>query len=114
MKKRNPSPKRFFSAVECTRYYPCSLFCILVFGVFLSSCSGRSNEEVVPTMISAPKELTFEQHKVETGTAKHQTVLTGFILGNDFAEIAVVNVGENDDRHLRIHTFNDGTWVTGA
>ena len=61
--------------------------------------------------MAAPTELTFERHKVETDTAKHQTVLTGFILGNDFAEIAVVNIDENDDRHLRIHTFNDGTWV---
>ena len=110
MEKRNPSPKRFFSTVECTRPYLCSLFFILVFGVFLSSCSGRSNEEVVPTMMSAPTELTFEQHKVETDTAKHQTVLTGFILGGDLAEIAVVNVDENDDRHLRIYTFNDSTW----
>ena len=110
MEKRNPSPKRFFSTVECTRPYLCSLFFILVFGVFLLSCSGRSNEEVVPTMMSAPTELTFEQHKVETDTAKHQTVLTGFILGGDLAEIAVVNVDENDDRHLRIYTFNDSTW----
>ena len=111
MEKRNPSPKRFFSAIERTRHYPCSLFFILVFGVFLSSCSGRSNEEGVPTMMSAPLELTFKQHKVETGTAKHQTVLTGFFLGGDFAEVAVVSIDKNDDRHLGIHTFNDGTWV---
>ena len=111
MKKQNRFHKHFLSAAECIRCYRRSLFFMLVFGVFLSSCSGRSNEQVVPTMMSAPTELTFEQYKVETDTAKHQTVLTGFILGNDFAEIAVVNVDENDDRHLRIYTFNDGTWV---
>lgn len=113
MKKRNPFHKHFLSAAECIKCYQRSLFLIPVFGVFLLSCSGRSNEEVVPITMSAPTELTFEQHKVEIGTAKHQTILTGFILGNDFAEIAVVNVDENDDRHLRIYTFNDGTWVLG-
>ena len=111
MKKRNPFHKRFFSAVECIRRYQRSLFFILVFGVFLSSCSGRSNKEVAPITIAAPKELAFEQHKVETNPAKHQTVLTGFILGNDFAEIAVVNVDENGNRSLHIYAFNDDTWV---
>ena len=110
MKKQNPFHKRFFSAVECVKRYQRGLFFILVFGVFLSSCSRRSNEAVNP-MMPALAEFAFKQHKVETNTAKHQTVLTGFILGNDSAEIAVVNVDENDDRHLRIHTFNDGTWV---
>ena len=110
MKKQNPFHKRFFSAVECVKRYQRGLFFILVFGVFLSSCSGRSNEAVNP-MMPALTEFAFKQHKVETNTAKHQTVLTGFILGNDSAEIAVVNVDENDDRYLRIHTFNDGTWV---
>ncbi len=111
MKKRNLLHKHFLSAAKCIRRYRQSLFLTLVLSVCLLSCSGRSNEVVAPTMMSAPTELTFQQHKVETDTAKHQTVLTGFILDGDFAELAVVNVDENDNRHLRIYAFSDGTWI---
>ena len=104
MKKRNPLHIRFLS--EARR----SLFSILVFGVFLSSCSGRSNEEGTSIMMPTPTEFTFEQYKVEIGTSKHQTVLTGFFLGSDFAELAVVSVDENSDRHLHIYAFSEGTW----
>ena len=111
MKKRNLLHKHFLSAAKCIRRYRQSLFLTLVLSVCLLSCSGRSNEVVAPTMMSAPTELTFQQHKVETDTAKHQTVLTGFILDGDFAELAVVNVDENDNRHSRIYAFSDGTWI---
>ena len=104
MKKRNLFHKRFFSVARR------SLFFILVFGVCLSSCSGRSNEVVAP-IIPASTEFTFGQHEVVTGTAKHQTVLVGFFLGSDFAELAVVNTRENKDRHLHIYAFSEGTWV---
>ncbi len=113
MKKRNLLHKHFLSAAKCIRRYRQSLFLTLVLSVCLLSCSGRSNQEVAPIMMSTPTELTFERHEVETGTAKHQTVLTGFILGSEFAEIAVVSVDKNDNRHLRIYTLNDGTWVLG-
>ena len=105
MKKRNPLHIRFLS--EARR----SLFSILVFGVFLSSCSGRSSEEVTSIMMPAPTEFTFEQDKVDIGTSKHQTLLTGFFFGNDFAELAVVSVDENRDRHLRTYAFGDDTWM---
>ena len=106
MKKRNPFHKRFFSVARR------SLFFILLFGVFLSSCSGRSNEVGVPTMMPASMEFTFKQYEVETGIAKHQTVLTGFLLGGDCAELAVVNIDENGNRHLHIYAFSKDTWVS--
>ena len=56
-------------------------------------------------------EFTFEQYEVVIGSAKHQTVLTGFLLGGAFADLAVLNIDENDDRRLRIYVFDDGTWV---
>ena len=111
MQKRNPSPKRFFFAAKGMRHYRRSLFLILVLGVCMSSCSGRSNEVVAPTRMPAPTEFTFEQYEVETSTAKHQTVLTGFLLGGPTADVAVVNVDENGNRHLCIHAFSDDTWV---
>ena len=110
MKKRSLLHKRFFSVPAYIRRYRRSLFLILVFGVCLSSCSGRSNEGVAP-IIPASAEFTFGQHEVVTGTAKHQTVLVGFFLGGDFAELAVVNTEENKNRHLYIYTFSEGTWV---
>ena len=112
MKKRNPFHKRLLSTAECTRHYRRCLFSTLVFGVFLSSCSGRSNEVIAPTMMPASTEFTFEQYEVKTGIAKHQTVLTGFLLGGDLAELAVVNIGENGNRHLHIYTFSEGAWVS--
>lgn len=95
---------------EYTKHFQQSLFFIVVFGVFLSSCAGLSNEVVNP-MIPVPAEFTFAQHEVGTGDAKHQTVLTGFLFGGPIAELAVVNVDENGDRHLRIYTFDADTWV---
>ncbi len=106
MKRRNPLHKHFFAVVRR------SLFSILVFGVFLSSCSSRSNEEGTPIMISASTEFTFERYEVETGTGQRQTVLTGFLLGGDFAELAVVNTEKNESRHLNIYAFSEGTWVS--
>ena len=110
MKKRNLFQSRFFSAAEFTKYYQLSLFSILIFGVFLSSCSVLPNKAVDP-LASAPTEFTFEQHEVVTGSAKRQTVLTGFLLGGPIAELAVVHIDENNNRHLRIHAFDNDTWA---
>ena len=79
------------------------LFPILVFGVFLA---GR--------VTSAAAQLSgdlFEQYEVVIGSAERQTVLTGFLLGGAVADLAVVNIDENDDRRLRIYAFGDSTWV---
>ena len=61
-------------------------------------------------MTSTGEQFTFDQYEVVTGSAKRQTVLTGFLLGGSIAELAVVNIDDNDDRHLRIYAFNDNTW----
>ena len=112
MKKRNRLRKRFLSVVKCIRPYRRNLFLILVLGVCLSSCAGLSKEAVNP-MMSTPADLTFKQYEIVTDVAKHQTVLTGFFLGGDLAEIAVVNVDENDNRHLHIYAFSNGTSAPG-
>ena len=115
MKKRNPFHKHWISeklssVSPRTRHYRRSLFSILVFGVLLSGCSGLLAKDIAPIQRSAA-ELTFEQHEVVTGTAKHQTVLTGFLLGGAIADLAVVSIDENNDRHLYIYAFNDSTWT---
>ena len=83
---------------------------LFFFGVFLSGCSGLSGRKVEP-MLPAAMEFTFEQNEVVIGSAKRQTVLTGFLLGGTIAELAVVNIDENNDRRLRIYAFGDGTWA---
>ena len=66
---------------------------------------------VVPGSLFAEEEFTFEQHEVVIGSAERQTVLTGFLLGGAMADLAVVNIDDNDDRHVRIYAFGDSTWV---
>ena len=86
------------------------LFSILTLGVLLSGYLNLFGEEVEQTP-PAPVEFTFDPYEIVIGTAKRQTVLTGFLLGGAIAEIAVVHIDENDNRHLRIYVFGDGTWT---
>ena len=88
---------------------PFHTFLVLVFSVLLTGCSGLLSKKV-GSMASDSGEFTFEQHEIDTGSAKHQTILTGFLLGGDFVELAVVSSDENDNRHLHIYAFNDSIW----
>ncbi len=115
MKKRNPALKRFLSTklnsvAKHTRHYRRSLFALLIFGVFLSSCTGLSNQAVDP-MMSTPSKPTFAPYEVATGIAKHQTILTGFLLGGSIADLVVVNVDTDSNRYLHIYAFGDSTWT---
>ncbi len=115
MKKRNLFYKHFLFAklsltTNHTRYHELSRFFMLVFGFFLSGCSVLSGEEVDP-ILTASTEFTFGQYEVFTGTAKHQTILTGFLFGNATAELVVVNIDEKDERRLHIYAFDDDSWA---
>ena len=109
MTKQNLFHKRFFFAAECTEHYQWSVISILIFGVFLSSCSAQS--EVLTPAMPASTEFTFDQYEVVTGITKRQTVLTGFLLDGPIAELVVVHIDENNDRRLRIYAFSDNTWT---
>ncbi|MHC4180399.1 MAG: FG-GAP repeat domain-containing protein [Planctomycetota bacterium] len=76
---------------------------MLVLGVFLSVSMTRA-------ATPAAARFSFDQYEVVTGSAKKQTVLTGFLLGGAVAELAVVSIDENDDRRLRIYALGDGAW----
>jgi len=78
------------------------LVVLTVLGVFPSACVTAGTKGMGP---SPAAEFTFEQFEVVTGPATHQTVLSGFLLGGAVAELAVVHVDGNRDRHLRIYTF---------
>ena len=103
--------KRRISIIPAkTMRFQLSLFYILALGVFLLGCSGMLSKKVDP-MASVPIKPTFEQHEIDTGPGNHQTILTGFFLGNATAEIAVVSSDESDRRHLHIYAFSNDTWV---
>ncbi len=71
-------------------------------------CAKTIREDVKPDTV---KPFSFEQHKVSIGTNKHQqTVLTGFLLGGDFAELVLVSVDKDKIRNLHIYAFRDNQW----
>ena len=113
MKNQNSFHRCFLSSklnavAADTRHSGWRLFSILIFSVLLTGCSGLFSKKVTP---GAFAEFTFEQHEIDIGSAKHQTVLTGFLLGGDLAELAVVSIDEYDNPLLRIYAFRDSTWV---
>lgn len=90
------------------RYHQLSWCCVLVSIIFLSGCSdlfGMEFDSVSPTV-----PFTFKQYDVVTGTAKHQTVLTGSLLGGTIADLAVLNIDAEGNRRLHIYTFDDDNW----
>ena len=91
------------STSDCARHYRRSLSSIPLLGVFLSGC-------VTPAAAQFTGDL-FEQYEVVTGSAKRQTVLTGFLLGGAIADLAVVHIDANDDRRLRIYAFGVDAWT---
>ena len=115
MKEHIPSHKRLHSAkpnstADCIPHCRWSLLSMLVFRVFLLGCSSVPGEAAGP-MAPGPLEFTFHRYEVVTNVAKHQTVLTGFLLGETVSELAVVSIDENGDRRLRIYAFGDDTWT---
>ena len=79
-----------------SRHHRRSLFSMLVLGLWLSGCVAARAK------VMEPPAVTFDQHEVVTGSAKRQTVLTGFLLGGAVADLAVLNVDANGERRLRI------------
>ena len=54
-------------------------------------------------------EVEFDRYEVDTG-ATRETMLTGFFLGNPFADIALVGVDERGNRRLRVFGFDGDGW----
>ncbi|MDE0177244.1 MAG: VCBS repeat-containing protein [Gammaproteobacteria bacterium] len=52
-----------------------------------------------------PTSYAFDRHEIDIGPAVRQTVLSGFLLGGEVADLAVVTVEEDGGRRLRIYAF---------
>ncbi len=86
-------------ATSAVFYLSRILFSSLTFGVLLSLC-----------LVPAAAQFSFDKFEVKTGVAKRQTVLTGFLLGGNVADLAVVSIDRNGGRRLQIHAFEGGAW----
>ena len=90
------------------RRHPSSRIAMLAVRVCLSGC-------MMPAAMHSGSEPAaaygFERYEVAIGAAERQTVLTGFLVGDSVADLAVVHIDENDDRRLRILAFTDGDWT---
>ncbi len=82
---------------------------LLLSGAIVSGCMMQTGGPLMADEAAA--EPTFEQYDVATGPAKHQTVLTGFLLGGAVADLAVVSTGDDEGRRLRIYGFDDAGWA---
>ena len=85
------------------------MFSFVVLCVYFIGCAKTIPENVKPDTV---KPFSYEQHKISIGTATHQqTVLTGFLLGGDIANLVVVSADKNKARKLHIYTFTDNQWT---
>ncbi len=102
------------SSAKRGKCYRRSLISMLIPLAFLPGYvtpSANASEEVAKVSSDSLAEFIFDQYEVITGCAERQTVLTGFLLGGAFADLAVVNIDETDDRQLRIYAFGNGAWA---
>ncbi len=87
-------PRRFPLSAASTILLP--LVAVLLSGV-LSSASAQSAEYL------------FDRQEIDIGPALRQTVLTGFLLGGDVADLAVVKIEEDGGRSVRVFAFAGGS-----
>ncbi len=96
---------------------------ILAAALFLASAtflagilSPATAQTAQTTVQSAPQTVpafTFEEQEVVIGPASRQTVLTGFLLGGDVADLVVVKVDEGGERRVRVYAFEEGAGPEG-
>ena len=87
-----------------------SLLAILVLSSLLSGCTGTFTEKIALTP-STPVEFAFDQYEIGISSAKYQTILTGFLLNGDFAELVAVNSDGKGNRYLRVYAFDNNKWT---
>ncbi len=61
-----------------------------------------------------PAIFAFDRYEIDIGPAVRQTVLTGYLLGGEVADLAVVMVEADGGRRLRIYAFEGGSDEGGS
>lgn len=54
-------------------------------------------------------DYAFDRYEIDIGPAVRQTVLTGFLLGGEMADLAVVKIEEDGGCRLRVYAFEGGS-----
>ena len=75
-------------------------------GVLMSTYVVNAGEE-------GQAKVSFDRYEIVTDSAKRQTVLTGSLLDDSFANVAIVHKEDNGERRLRVHSMREGAWVQG-
>ena len=52
----------------------------------------------------------FDIYEIDTGSAQHQTVLTGSFTEPDSVELAVFSIDDDDTRSVKVFRLNEGNW----
>jgi len=90
------------SGIDRTRGERRQRFCLFVPAVFLWGCIMPAEGEVAGDL--------FERHEITLGFEKRQSVMTGFLLEGDVADLAVVHIDREGARRVIIHAFEGQTW----
>ena len=75
----------------------------------LSRADAQSRVDARSHADARPAEYIFDRHVIDIGPALRQTVLTGFLLGGDVADLAVVKILEDGGRSVRVYAFEEST-----
>jgi len=89
------------------RLFSKKIFPVLMLGFFLLGCSLFHRSEENPTAIIP---YSFEKNTIELGTVERQTVLTGFLTGENHAELIVLYITEDNRRNMIIYISKEGIW----
>jgi hypothetical protein len=89
------------------RHIRCSRPIFAAFLIVFAAAIGPG----VQAPASAASTVSFKQYDVIIGPAKRQTVLTGFLLGGAVADLAVLRIGEEKGRLLRIYALDAAVWT---
>ena len=73
------------------------------------SADAQGQADVLSRASTRPAEYAFDRHVIDIGPALRQTVLTGFLLGGDVADLAVVKILEDGGRSVRVYAFEEST-----
>jgi hypothetical protein len=73
---------------------------LLAMTIMLSGCLTTTGREFSTDL--------FEQFEVVIGNAKRETILSGFFLDRESAEVAVLHIGQNNHRYLRMFGLDRG------
>jgi len=107
MKNNCISPKE--PSVARKRKYPRMFLHFLIVSAVVFGLTGLSDTSA-DRSVTAPDKISFTTSEFVTDATTRQTVVPGFYLGSPVAELAIVDIGKNAARRLRLIQFVDGKW----